>query len=405
MTNDVIPGSSRPAWLSTARAVLDGTRTVAGRVASPAHAPLATQCLALVCHFAAARLMMCDPWFSGESFVWSQSSILVVLGFLMVMAIAFEWHLLGVSRGFNLVVQIALAYPFTLFLARLLGRPWNYTGNTSPFGWAVSLATRAVDSFTGLSAMLPTWLRDAFSSPGTTLVLLFFCAVTTFCRSTPARIAGAATLMLVPLAVAFSQPAPPSRWFIAGTALMVLAAILQYRDVTKYYRDRAILERLRHVRDEVARRASLRLLTRAWEAGRVGEATAEGIVRQAYEGVPRMEPHDVRDAARTLVDDLVTTHGLLDIRHSSEGIFLVPPAESELEDDVLEQAARLPRVAIVFLLAVAWVCMPIDMIPDAVPILGTIDDVVIMSLATTPFGQLLTGRVQTRRGRASTAGA
>jgi uncharacterized membrane protein YkvA (DUF1232 family) len=41
--------------------------------------------------------------------------------------------------------------------------------------------------------------------------------------------------------------------------------------------------------------------------------------------------------------------------------------------------------------------MPIDMIPDAVPIFGAVDDVVMMSLATTPLGQILGRRVQARR--------
>ena len=41
--------------------------------------------------------------------------------------------------------------------------------------------------------------------------------------------------------------------------------------------------------------------------------------------------------------------------------------------------------------------MPIDMIPDAVPLFGTIYDVVIMSLATTPLGHMLGRRVEARR--------
>lgn len=397
MPTETSPTVTAGGLLATVRAIAEGTRTVAGRVAVPGHAPLVIQCVSFVCYFGAARLMMLDPWFTGESFYWKQSSILVLLGLLMVMAFGFEWHLLGVSRGFNLVVQVALAYPFVLFLARLVGKPWNSNGNASPVGQAFSLATKALDSFTGLSSLIPTWILDAFSSPSTTLVLLFFCLVTTFCQSTPMRIAGVVTLMVVPIAVAFSQPGVPNRWFLAGTGLMVCGAGLQYRDVRKYYRDKAILERLRHVRDEKARRASLRLVTRAWDAGKLGEATAVGLVRVVYEDVPGLTPADIRDVTRTLVDELVTTHAVLDIRHSTEGIFLVPADAADLEDDVLAHAARFPRLMIVFVLAVIWMCMPIDMIPDSVPIFGTVDDVAIMILATAPLGQLFGRRVTARR--------
>ena len=394
---EVAEVSREPGILGKVRLGLEGARCVAGQVASPGHAPLSVQCVSMVCYFGAASLMSRDDWFTGGTFVWHQSSILLVLGFLMVMAIAFEWHLLGVSRGFNFVVQLALAYPFTLFLARLLGRPWNYAGDTSLLGNAFSLASQAVDRFAGLSGMVPRWIQDAFGSPGTTLVLLFFCVVTAFCQSTQTRIAGVAAMMLIPLAVAFSQPPVPSRSFLAGTALMAFGATLQHRDVRKYYRDKEILERLRYVTDEYARRASLRLVSRAWSAGRVGERTAEGIVREAYQDVDGLEASDIRDITRTLVDDLVTTHSLLDIRHSTEGLFLVPPASADLQNDLLEQTARMPRVVIVFVLAVLWVCLPLDMVPDAVPIVGAMDDVVIMSLATAPLGQLLGRRVEAYR--------
>jgi hypothetical protein len=397
MSTELAPTEKPANALSTVRSLLEGTRTFAGHVVSPAHAPLTIQCVSLLCYFVAARLMMLDPWFTGESFYWNQSSILVLLGILMVMAMAFEWHLLGVSRGFNLVVQVALAYPFMIFLARLLGRPWNYTGNTSWAGQAVTLLMSAADLLTGLLKMIPTWITDAFKSPGTMLVLLSFCLVTSICKTASTRIAGVVAMLLVPVAVMFSGSTMPSRWFVLGAVLMGFGAVLQYRDVHKHYRDKTILERFRNLKDEVARRASLRLVRRAWEDGRISEGAAEGLVRQAYEDVPGLESADIRDTTRSLVADLVTTYGVLDIRHNKDGIFLVPPANAELDDDALTQAARFPRVTIVFVLAVLWVCMPFDMFPDAIPLVGAIDDVVMMSLATSQLGQLVGRRVTAQR--------
>jgi hypothetical protein len=357
---------------------------------------LLRQLAVILLYVAAARLMIRDPWFSGEMFLWRQSSILVILGLLVVLTMAFEWHLLGVSKRLNLVAQLVLAYPFTIFLARLLGRPWNEGGADSLLARAFGLARAAADTF-GLTAFIPTWLADAFASPGTTLVLLAFCLVTVVCQSPGARIGGTVALMLVPLAVACAQPPFPSRSFLVGLGCMVAGMGLQYANVTKYYRDRTILDRLRHVTDEAARRASLRLITRAWDTGRLSEATAEGIVRQVYgasagggEGaLPGSDSAaQPRDITRLLVHDLVTTHGLLDVRHNAEGIFLVPAADTGGHDEILEQVARFPRIMLVLLLAVVWVLMPVDLLPDAIPLVGAIDDVVIMSLASWPVGQL-----------------
>jgi uncharacterized membrane protein len=107
-----------------------------GMSASGGYRPsaLARQLLVIVLYVAAARLMMHDPWFTSDTFTWRQSSVITLLGLLMVSAIAFEWHLLGVSKGLNLVGQIVLAYPFTLFVARLLGRPWHQTDTGGVLG-------------------------------------------------------------------------------------------------------------------------------------------------------------------------------------------------------------------------------------------------------------------------------
>lgn len=146
----------------------------AGSVSRPS--TLARQLLVIVLYVAAARLMMLDPWFTGDTipgntFTWRQSSVITLLGLLMVSAIAFEWHLLGVSKGLNLVGQIVLAYPFTLFVARLLGRPWHQADTGGVIG-ALFAAVRAAGGFLGVSSLIPAWVADALSSPGTALVLL-----------------------------------------------------------------------------------------------------------------------------------------------------------------------------------------------------------------------------------------
>lgn len=386
------------AWTSTISAVL-GTPMDA----APRPGPLALQLLVVVLYLVAARLMMLDQWFTADSltgsgFTWRQSSVITLLGILMVSAIAFEWHLLGVSKGLNLVGQIVLAYPFTLFVARLLGRPWHDAGSGGIIGGLLE-AVRAAGGVLGVSGFIPAWLSDAISSPGTAMVLLLLCVVTSVGGTTATRIGLTAGLFLIPLAVAFSQPPMPSLSFLGGLATMVFGMFLQFRDVEKYHRDKEILRRLRHVTDELERRSCLRLVTRTWADGRLGEQTAEGIVRQTYEHLPGVDADGVREITRSITHDLVTTHGLLQVRHDSEGIFLVPPPALEFEADVLEQIARLPRMLIVLLLASCWVLMPFDIVPDAIPLVGAVDDVIVMTLAGWPLARLLEQRIDRRRYR------
>jgi len=359
---------------------------------------LARQLGVIVLYVAAARLMMLDPWFTGDSFTWRQSSVITLLGLLLVSTIAFEWHLLGVSKGLNLVGQIVLAYPFTLFVARLLGRPWHDAGSGGVLG-ALFAAVRAAGGFFGVGSLIPAWIADALSSPGTALVLLALCVVTSVGGTSATRMGLTAGLFFIPLAVAFSQHPVPSLPFLAGVGTMLLGMFLQYRDVEKYHRDKEILRRLRHVTDELERRCCLRLVTRTWADGRLGEQTAEGIVRQTYEQAAGVDAAAIREITRCITHDLVTTHGLLQVRHDAEGIFLVPPPALEFEADVLEQIARLPRMVIVFILASCWVLMPFDVVPDAIPLVGAVDDVIVMTLAGWPLARLLEQRIDHRRGR------
>ena len=402
-SDSVPPDSSAPAQSAANRSLATWSETLPDLLGMPmgtAVRPSAfvRQVLVIVLYVAAARLMMHDPWFTGDTFTWRQSSVITLLGLLMVSAIAFEWHLLGVSKGINLVGQIVLAYPFTLFVARLLGQPWHRADTGGVLG-TLFAAVRAAGGFLGVSSLIPTWISDAISSPGTAMVLLALCVVTSVGGTAATRMGLTAGLFFIPLAVAFSQTPVPSIPFLGGLATMLLGMALQYRDVEKYHRDKEILHRLRHVTDELERRSCLRLVTRTWADGRLGEQTAEGLVRQTYEHVPGVDAVAVREITRAITHDLVTTHGLLQVRHDSEGIFLVPPPALEFEADVLEQIARLPRMVIVFLLASCWVLMPFDILPDAIPLVGAVDDVIVMTLAGWPLARLLEQRIDRRRYR------
>ena len=121
---------------------------------------------------------------------------------------------------------------------------------------------RATGGFLGVTRFIPAWMSDALASPGTALVLMAVCVVTSVGGTAATRMGLTMGLFLIPLAVAFSQPVPPSLPWIGGLATMLAGMALQYRDVEKYHRDREILRRLRHVTDELERRAALRLVVR-----------------------------------------------------------------------------------------------------------------------------------------------
>ncbi len=49
-------------------------------------------------------------------------------------------------------------------------------------------------------------------------------------------------------------------------------------------------------------------------------------------------------------------------------------------DDAWSAIARWPKVIVVILIATLWVLSPVDLIPDATPIIGVVDDVMVALL-------------------------
>ncbi|MBF2002567.1 MAG: DUF1232 domain-containing protein [Synechococcales cyanobacterium C42_A2020_086] len=58
---------------------------------------------------------------------------------------------------------------------------------------------------------------------------------------------------------------------------------------------------------------------------------------------------------------------------------------------------------LIILGTLAYLLSPIDLLPDVIPVIGQIDDVVILTLLVTEVSQVLMERVRTVKGKNSTA--
>ena len=79
---------------------------------------------------------------------------------------------------------------------------------------------------------------------------------------------------------------------------------------------------------------------------------------------------------------MIHSFNLVNIQQSSTGSFMYPNRHLYIYDSILRGIAVWPRVLAVGLFAILWTISPIDIIPDALPFIGTFDDV-LAGLATT----------------------
>jgi hypothetical protein len=146
------------------------------------------------------------------------------------------------------------------------------------------------------------------------------------------------------------------------------------------------LKRLRDVDDDLERRCSLRILCKVLEDGRMNEKGAFETVRRHYQDHAE-SAEEIALCARSIINRLVNEHGVLTIRGSTEGSFLVPSSGLSMQESVFSQLGSWPRCTLLGLLAFLWLILPLDAIPDSVPFLGPLDDAAIVLLGASPLAQ------------------
>ena len=349
----------------------------------------------------AIGMMARDPWFGDRYFAWNQGVIVLLLSFIVVSTLCFEWHLMGRTEGINVVLQFLLIFPFALFLGRIVGKPWNYSGLEGPVGEAINFVKDAINT-SGFSGLIPRPIQELFASPGLAVFLLFICAALSFGSRKSSRIGLLLTAIVIPFASALSYAPRPSPSFFVGVVLMIFGASLQFLDVNRFVCDVNILTRLKNVDDEAERKCSIRIAKRAFEDGKVTEQTTLEIVRRCYTEQHGLEPDSVSLIARSMCHRLVHEHGLLSVHLSSDGLFLAPAKNLFIYDSLLAEVALWPRSIILGTIAVIWWLSPLDIIPDAVPFVGTVDDFLIMLLGGMPLMRQITSARNRRLLRADT---
>ncbi|MEM7396489.1 MAG: hypothetical protein AAF492_29505, partial [Verrucomicrobiota bacterium] len=186
--------------------------------------------LVTACYFMAIGFMGRDPWFGDQYFAWNQGVIVILLSFIVVSTLCFEWHLMGRTEGVNVFLQLFLIFPFALFLGRIIGKPWNYSGKEGLLGDAVGFVTGVLNA-SGISSLVPRAFQDMFSSPGLTAFFILVCLALSVGSRKATRVGLLITAILIPLASTFAYMPRPSSSFYMGAGFMFLGAGLQYLDV------------------------------------------------------------------------------------------------------------------------------------------------------------------------------
>jgi Uncharacterized conserved protein len=331
----------------------------------------------------AAVLMAQDPWYGQDLFTYAQGGFVILISFVLVTTISFDWCYLGHSRGGNLVLQFLLILPMAMMLGRLIGAPSErmVVSGGSLLGHVKS-AFKSGANLVGLLDLIPNPIKELFASPKAALLFALICMSLTAAKNKMLKVGLVVTTLVFLIAFTLSDAVcPPSLTFVAGVLLMITGIAMQFRDVTPEIIDRNIALRLRNVTDEAERRCSIRILKKVCADGKIAPKTAYEIIRRCYVeqfGVDSETVHNI--IAPAILNRLVSEHELLAVSYAQGAGTLSPAPGLYLCDRSWLEVALVPRSVVVGVIALLWWLTPIDLFPDALPVVGAIDDFVVVTL-------------------------
>ena len=323
-----------------------------------------------------------DPYFIADGeFSYRQGVIVLLMALVIAAAFLWETPIFGKPAGANLLLQTFSIAPFALLLARLCAADGKSSQELSDaVSKSVSFWGRVGAAFSQALDVIPAWIRELFVNRQ--ILLLFLLVLGILCLRRIALRVGAITLVLLLL---FARQVSRGGFAYLLVAALLLTAALVFMfsryDQVSYWEN--ILKRLRRsstVSPEELRSVLL-VMEQLERKNRLSDGNFRQIVKDCYAADGRYSENELNLIAGELAKRMIHNHDLVSLRNDSEGIFLFPDPLLFRDDNLLSAVAVVPRVVFVAVFALLWVMMPIDLIPDAMPLVGTLDDIAVMILS------------------------
>ena len=316
------------------------------------------------------------PLFFEGGLSWDSFQVVMpfLVSFIVVTTLAWDFRIIGNP---NHLPCLILHAAFTVSLVFLLNRLMTAV-DISPMTDGVSgLGTAVVD----MTRRMP-FLRDFFGVFDFVLKWLGFAIVLFFVSGAiifPPRVAVILLLLfgLAFLALTVGRNLGIELWSLfAGLVLSATAFRLQMEDERRnsfWNRIATVLARS-GPQTEMDARIKLAMLRRMFDEPALGEKEIRGLAASnmgCASDDPRLNPICAR-----IADQLATQDGLAESRDGRHGwrFVLVLPDDPP---DFFTLCARVVRVVAVMGFCIVYILSPIDLIPDATPVFGVVDDMLL----------------------------
>lgn len=331
-----------------------------------------------------------DPLFFSEKvgFEYGCGVLSLMLSFVVLSALFWDILLFGKPNGANLLLQVVMIAPFSLFMSRAFVKmPAKEDPNTL---WsAVWKGVQTIDKdYLGFSnavhGFMPAWATDVFSHWSVALVLLFVVVALCFKRN-DCRIGLLFTAMLTGVVGVVAEGV--SWQFVTGLLLLIGALALMYNPCEERCFYAAWIGEFGQEKvGELELGLISVIMEETYRRGRLSEAEYRMLVESRLQRT-RSANADIRQIEARLRAFLLNERRFVRLTADSSGQYMTIDPRL-LEYRTLWTALAIwPRNVVVVFLGVIWLISPLDLIPDALPFIGSLDDALVavltMKCATT----------------------
>lgn len=318
-----------------------------------------------------------DPFFQNNGiFVYRQGIVTVFFAFVLTASLNWEMLLFGRVSGANLLLQLMQLPALTLLLARLTAfpsEPMGPKGMVRKFFQFLQTVDQEAFNFTG---SVPAWISDLFSNWRISLCFMLILFFLSF-RNLQLKLG----LLLSVLVILFGSAAAGglSIWLIGGTLLLIAGYSFQFCRFDRVIFFENAVRRIARSGpcDSMLSSVLFAVLSVFYENGRVSRPQLLQLVQSVYAEKYPLQGNDLQLIASEIVRKMVYQYGLAEVHSSGDGEFLAPNPRLFRYDNLLGMAAVAPRILMTAAFAILWIMLPVDLVPDGIPLFGVLDDAAV----------------------------
>ena len=319
-----------------------------------------------------------DPFFQSNGiFVYRQGIVTIFFAFVLTSALNWEMLLFGRVSGGNLLLQFMQLPVMSLLLARLTAFPSEPLGSKTVMQKFMDFLHSVDREALNIVDSMPAWLSDLFCNWRISLCFMLILLFLSF-RNLQLKL-GLLISVLVILFGSAVNAGGLTPWLIGGTLLLVAGYALQFcRYDRVIFFENAVRRIVRSGPcDSKLSSVMLAAVTAFYETGKVSRPQLMQIVQSVYAEQYPLEGNDLQLIAAEVVRKMVYQYGLAEVHSSTDGEFLAPNQSLFRYDNLLGLAAIAPRLLMTAAFAILWVMLPVDLIPDGIPLFGVLDDAAV----------------------------